>query len=211
MQAGSLSSGALDWTQGSNLEPGEAGRWVYNIRNDSPPPPQGSTPGNPFFPNGGSPEEGYTFTFDVDPDTVYFYDPPVAIGYDFLVTGANVVSATFSTLLNDDDGYQIYDLSWNLLGSVSVGGTFNFVTPVSGFYLRGIDPSNMLLPGDPTVFVFGFAYDQGGTVSVRQIPHIEEYTPPGAIPEPASWAMMIGGFALAGSMMRRRRVAPRFA
>lgn len=30
--------------------------------------------------------------------------------------------------------------------------------------------------------------------------------PSGAIPEPASWAMMIGGFALAGGAMRRRAV-----
>jgi hypothetical protein len=37
-------------------------------------------------------------------------------------------------------------------------------------------------------------------------------TPPaGAVPEPASWAMMIGGFALAGSAMRRRRQAVSFA
>ena len=33
----------------------------------------------------------------------------------------------------------------------------------------------------------------------------------GPVPEPASWAMMIGGFALAGSAMRRRKVAVRFA
>jgi hypothetical protein len=31
---------------------------------------------------------------------------------------------------------------------------------------------------------------------------------PGAIPEPASWAMMIAGFMLTGAAMRRRRVVP---
>mgnify|MGYP003583926585 CR=1 FL=1 len=33
----------------------------------------------------------------------------------------------------------------------------------------------------------------------------------GAVPEPATWAMMIGGFALAGSTLRRRKLAVRFA
>ena len=34
---------------------------------------------------------------------------------------------------------------------------------------------------------------------------------PTAVPEPASWAMMAGGFGLAGATMRRRRTAIRFA
>ncbi len=34
---------------------------------------------------------------------------------------------------------------------------------------------------------------------------------PGAVPEPATWAMMIGGFALAGAAMRRRKTAVSFA
>jgi len=33
----------------------------------------------------------------------------------------------------------------------------------------------------------------------------------GGIPEPASWAMMIGGFGLAGAALRRRRVRVAFA
>lgn len=33
----------------------------------------------------------------------------------------------------------------------------------------------------------------------------------GAVPEPATWAMMIGGFALIGSQMRRRRTVVSFA
>ena len=32
-----------------------------------------------------------------------------------------------------------------------------------------------------------------------------------AVPEPASWALMIGGFALIGSTMRRRNAVPSFA
>lgn len=31
------------------------------------------------------------------------------------------------------------------------------------------------------------------------------FTPPGAVPEPASWALMIAGFGLAGAMLRHRK------
>ena len=34
---------------------------------------------------------------------------------------------------------------------------------------------------------------------------------PGPVPEPATWAMMIGGFALIGASLRRRKTALRFA
>ncbi|WP_262408451.1 PEPxxWA-CTERM sorting domain-containing protein [Sphingomonas sp. JC676] len=36
-------------------------------------------------------------------------------------------------------------------------------------------------------------------------------TPPGGVPEPSAWAMLIGGFGLAGAAMRRRRTAVSFA
>ena len=39
----------------------------------------------------------------------------------------------------------------------------------------------------------------------------QTYSISAAVPEPASWAMMIGGFALVGSAMRRKRPAVRFA
>lgn len=37
------------------------------------------------------------------------------------------------------------------------------------------------------------------------------FTPAAAIPEPAAWAMMIGGFGVVGATMRRRRTTVRFA
>jgi hypothetical protein len=32
-----------------------------------------------------------------------------------------------------------------------------------------------------------------------------------SVPEPASWALMIGGFGMAGAMLRRRRAQPALA
>jgi PEP-CTERM motif len=38
-------------------------------------------------------------------------------------------------------------------------------------------------------------------------PHAEQNMVTGLVPEPASWALMIGGFGMAGAMLRRRRSA----
>jgi len=54
---------------------------------------------------------------------------------------------------------------------------------------------------DDTSYETGLAFD-GLTI---------DDTPIGQVPEPATWAMMIGGFALVGSALRRRRTAVSFA
>jgi hypothetical protein len=47
-----------------------------------------------------------------------------------------------------------------------------------------------------------------GTLKLTGLPQ----TVDGAVPEPASWALMLGGFGLIGSAMRaNRRTAIRFA
>jgi len=49
----------------------------------------------------------------------------------------------------------------------------------------------------------------GGTQSLTTFAQVG--TGAGAVPEPASWAMMLGGFGLVGGAMRRRKAAVRFA
>lgn len=59
-------------------------------------------------------------------------------------------------------------------------------------------------------FQAGGAGWQGGTDESWGVDNLTiSYTPDatGAVPEPASWAMMIGGLGLAGGMLRRRRAA----
>ncbi len=51
------------------------------------------------------------------------------------------------------------------------------------------------LPGARIVAASGIAYDARGV-------------PPGAIPEPATWAMLVAGFGLVGSALRQRSAAP---
>jgi hypothetical protein len=62
------------------------------------------------------------------------------------------------------------------------------------------------------------AYDTNGTnedyfgrYSVGQVTSLQVIEDAPAVPEPASWAMMVGGFGLIGGAMRRRRVSVSFA
>jgi len=55
----------------------------------------------------------------------------------------------------------------------------------------------------------GSAYG-GAAYGLNEL-RVFEYEAPAAVPEPASWAMMIGGMGLVGGSMRRRRARPSFA
>ena len=63
-----------------------------------------------------------------------------------------------------------------------------------------------------TVFTFGSATATTGTVGSGFAPVTRfTFAPAAPVPEPASWAMMVGGFGLVGGALRRRRLAVRFA
>lgn len=76
-------------------------------------------------------------------------------------------------------------------------------------------------PGPGSVARFGRQYGgwseffQGGIDSVRVFEGVATYAEasatPGAVPEPASWAMMLGGFGLAGMSLRSARRKRAFA
>ena len=58
---------------------------------------------------------------------------------------------------------------------------------------------------------FSFSTTGGGIDDVRQIRLGVAAGPVAPIPEPAMWAMMIGGFGMVGGAMRRRRTTVSFA
>ncbi len=95
----------------------------------------------------------------------------------------------FGALMADNDSidansfYGFITLSAN--GSIFEGGGFNaFIDPMITLDLPGVDPKDFTL-----------------TIS----PNLTEGS--GGIPEPATWALMLGGFGLAGAALRRRRLA----
>jgi hypothetical protein len=176
----------------------------------------GSTAGNPLLPSDLGPNGEFMFQFTATPNQMVFVDPLVAVGYDYILGPGSplITKALFPTLAGDTDGYDIFalgDLTTALFSGVMGGVEIDFTTlpgfsgGINGFALRGINPAAMLDPANSTAFVTGLEFASGGLVSLTQAPVSIDVG--GAVPEPATWAMMIVGFGLMGRMVRRRRLA----
>jgi PEP-CTERM motif len=97
------------------------------------------------------------------------------------LNGTLALSCIFGCAINDGDSFVLLDS----IGALS--GTFANIT-TSGF-LNG--------------FSYNVIYDYGNDL-VRLDVIDAGMAPPAGVPEPASWALMIAGFGLVGSAMRRR-------
>jgi hypothetical protein len=80
------------------------------------------------------------------------------------------------------------------------------------FDISGINLANVINPGgggSNAAFV-GFTSGTGSGFANHDVINWEfrdAFAPIDAVPEPGAWALMIGGFGLAGAMLRRRRAA----
>ncbi|MBU6165734.1 MAG: PEP-CTERM sorting domain-containing protein [Alphaproteobacteria bacterium] len=100
--------------------------------------------------------------------------------------------SSFSTVLADLGSLRVYDLAaapsgFTNIGSIDLNGLFGSLHLSSLSNAQG-----------------GFFEEGSGA-----LPNVPLGGPGGAIPEPASWAMLIAGFGLLGAMQRRRK--PGFA
>ncbi len=189
----------------SNVSTDTPGLWVFNIRNGSIT--TGETADTPLLPQIVTPE-GYQFTFNVVLNQRVFVDPTMTTGYDFSVASGdpNFLTALFPIIAGDTDGFGVYLADGTFLGTAFGGTIFDFgqyfSEGVSAFWLRDID-----IPLDvdnPRAFVTGFTFASEGEVHLTQTPN-PTFDVPGAVPEPASWAMMLGGFGIVGAALRSRR------
>jgi hypothetical protein len=180
----------------------------------------GSSAGSPLLPADLGPNGEFKFEFTATPNQMVFVDPLVAVGYDYIVGGGSplITKALFPTLAGDPDGYDIFalsDLNTALFTGVLGGTTVDFTTlsglsgGIGGFALRGISPAAMLNPANPAAFVTGLEFASGGVVQLTQTPISIDIA--GAVPEPATWAMMILGFGAIGTAVRRRPLSPALA
>lgn len=104
-------------------------------------------------------------------------------------------------------GLNLHDTGWldNTLYTFDIAYTAsNIKVWVDGVLEFDVD-------GSFTNGRFGFYNYSQQNVTYAGIQNVVLPPPPGAVPEPATWGMMILGFAMAGTAMRRRRGAVTFA
>ena len=160
---------------------------------------------------------GFVFNFsedEFDEDNFFFFDPEIAIGYDY-----RVVNALFDEV---EAPVLPFDSSYNLLGSSDNCATFDvplltgpliggvrvsLTSPQECFRIDGIDVANMLDPTDTTAFVTGVSLASitaGQPITITQTP-ITTFVP-GTESVPGPLPVIGAGMALGWSRRLRRRV-----
>lgn len=161
-------------------------------------------PGPVYLPTvtAGSGSQPYIFSFNVagvSNDSVTYIDPEVAIGYDYRVGAGD---PNFASVVLPDVGDGVYDISlwdgsaWVFARHANAGETVDLGSGgVSAFRVTGIETSANIAPNDATAFVTGLTFTGAGNFTGTMIPIV-------AVPEPATWALWIGGTA---ALLLRRR------
>ncbi|CAN5254584.1 hypothetical protein BH11PSE10_BH11PSE10_02960 [soil metagenome] len=133
----------------------------------------------------------------VGSDHITFIDPEVAVGYHYAI-GAS--GPNFQSLLLPNVGDGAYTLSYSDgTGAHSTGvlhdQQFFFGSGgVSAFSVTGIETSAGLDPGNATAFVTGLTFASAGEFNGSMTP----ITALVAVPEPQTWALLLGGLGLLG-------------
>jgi hypothetical protein len=156
--------------------------------------PVGTTPENPFLPILNDPSNPNGFSFlgvPVIGGEFFFFDPDVAVGYDYAVTGGLLFASVLipNTLPNGDSNFILELPGFGNFPLIS-GTPFDLlaVNPLgfSNFRISDIDTMEMIDPTDPLAFVTGLSFTNNGTVNVTQNPIVVNIPDPVTTPEPSS-------------------------
>jgi len=179
----------------------------------------GSSPSDPLLPvPGDDSSDGFDFQIFVgdagigtDPTLPIFFDPDVAIGYEF-TSNLDVTSLQVTVDLGDGiyslmvwDGAAYQSLADFMVNEIVDLTSLSF--DVFQFIIAGIETSAMVDPTDPTVFVTGLTFGSAGQLSLNMNP-ITAFVGGGGggggnVPVPASIYLL----ALGALAMRRRLLA----
>lgn len=149
----------------------------------------------------------YLFNITVQPGTVYYIDPEVAIGYDYAIGTGDPL---FQSVVLPDVGDGLFDLfGFDAGGNPTLlatgwaaGDTFDFgAGGIDRFRVLGIETSAGLDPLNTTAFVTGLTFTGAGQFTGTQTP----ITVTIDVPEPPVWALASLGLLA----LRRRRPAAR--
>ena len=148
------------------------------------------------------------FNFDnpVVKEVLAYYDPFVAIGYDYFIGEADPL---FNSVLLPDIGDGLFDLllpdgsgGFDFFAEIVAGSEYFFDGGVEVFRILGIEISAGLDPEDSTAFVTGLSFSADGQFTGSMTPITAEVAP---VPLPAAgWLLLtaVGGLAA----LRRRSV-----
>lgn len=143
-------------------------------------------------------------------DTILHYTFDPGSFFDFSGGASNAVSGSFTY---DATTHVLSDVNYNrggdifTVGSVSGPGGTNPVPPTELFF-------GDTTTSDYDVYEFQSSLDLGGTDTILSGTHPSivisaggsiSAAGAGAVPEPASWALMLAGFGVVGGAMRSRK------
>ena len=139
----------------------------------------------------------YTFvgSWQVDQGPGWPGGPPAYTGQEAaaLIFGGSASDYAISTI--DSLVADINFSNWVSTWGGACGGSFPCGTVVAQNY-KVSTGGNYVTPGDTSAYVSDWSRGE----QYRNYAFTS-----GAVPEPAAWALMIGGFGLAGAALRRRR------
>lgn len=143
--------------------------------------------------------------------TVYLFDLSGSKSATFSIDTAVPPAFTSSSFIGDQIRYD--NVAGTFGGVTGVAPSVGFGTGlVAGFQITGtslsfaqfVSPDLFTGPLTSPVFNLG-TFNLTSIVSGASTLRISQAATPGAVPEPATWMMMLAGFALTGAAMRRRR------